>query len=358
MDGLDDLEQWGAIEPALQRIDCEDAALGRAARRSARAVAEGHALVLLAAGLGVVAMAYAVPPGAVSPAMMALLLLLPLALTDAISPLADAGALSVRTAAARRRLDELAVMAPAVIDPADPLPLPDGHGLELESVSVGWDAQRLALRDLDLRVRAGEHVGVTGASGSGKSTLAATLLRYLDPAAGRVTLEEVDLTDLLLDDVRTTVGLVDDDPHVFASSVVENIRLARPHAEDGQVVEALRRAGLGDWVDALPEGVHTHLGTGARPVSGGERARLALARALLADAPVLVLDEPTAHLDSATARQVTADLLETADGAGRSIVWITHGTVGLADMDRVVDLVAPEAGPVAPRRVSSTVSAG
>jgi ATP-binding cassette subfamily C protein CydCD len=205
----------------------------------------------------------------------------------------------------------------------------------------------------DLELRAGEHVGVTGPSGSGKSTLAATMVRFIDPVAGRARLGGTDLRDLALDDVRSVVGLVDDDPHVFASTVAENVRLARPGASDVDVRDALERARLADWVDALPDGMHTHVGTGQREVSGGERARLALARSLLADPPVLVLDEPTAHLDGATAREVASGMLDSAARAGRSIVWITHGTVGLESMDRVVRLQAGGVPEVTPPRVAT-----
>ena len=207
-----------------------------------------------------------------------------------------------------------------------------------------------------LAVRPGEHLGVTGPSGSGKSTLAATLVRFIDPVTGEVLLGGTDLRRLALDDVRARVGLVDDDPHVFASTVAENVRLARPDASDDEVRAALDRARLGPWVDDLPRGIHTHVGAGRREVSGGERARLALARAVLADPPVLVLDEPTAHLDGATARAVAAELLGSADRVGRSIVWITHGTVGLDAMDRVVRLDAPS--PARPARGSVGLVAG
>ncbi|MCY7400302.1 MAG: ATP-binding cassette domain-containing protein [Nocardioides sp.] len=293
----------------------------------------------MAAGLGVVAVAAAVGTDSVSPAALALLLLVPLALADVTAGLADAGALSVRSRAARERLDRLAHTPPAVRTPEVPRPLPATHDVELRAVGLGWDDRPVLALD-HLALRSGEHLGVTGPSGSGKSTLAATLVRFVDPLRGEVLLGDTDLRDLALDDLRAAVGLVDDDPHVFASTVAENVRLARPTASDEEVRTALDRACLGPWVDGLPEGIHTHVGTERREVSGGERARLALARSLLADPPVLVLDEPTAHLDTATARAVAHEMLAAASRAGRSIVWITHGTVGLDDMDRVVRLDA------------------
>jgi ATP-binding cassette subfamily C protein CydCD len=181
---------------------------------------------------------------------------------------------------------------------------------------------------------------VVGPSGSGKSTLAMLLMRFLDPTDGAVRLGGRDLRDLALDDVRGAVGLLDDDPHVFASSVLENVRLARPAATDGEVLHALAAARLAGWVDGLPDGARTLVGDGHADVSGGERARIGLARALLADPPVLVLDEPTAHLDGATARQVTDQLLGLR---GRTLVWVTHDGTGLDDLDEVLDLGAPRA---------------
>lgn len=339
VDGLRELEQWQAADRALTHVREHSDALAEATRGSVRAVAQGHALTGWVSALGVAAMAAVVPAGSTSPAMFALLLLLPLALDDALAPLADAGALSVRTRAATRRLDDLAELTPAVTEPEQAQPLPESHAIALEQASIAWDDEPV-LREVDLSVRPGEHLGIIGVSGSGKSTLAATLMRFLDPVAGRVTLGGADLRDLALDDVRGVVGLVDDDPHVFASTVAENVRLARPDADDETVATALERARLGDWIAGLPHGMHTVVGAGTHEVSGGERARIALARALLADHRVLVLDEPTAHLDSETATRVSADLLESASDTGRSIVWITHTRVGLDAMDRVVRLGA------------------
>jgi ATP-binding cassette subfamily C protein CydCD len=179
----------------------------------------------------------------------------------------------------------------------------------------------------------GDRIGLVGPSGSGKSTIAAQLIRFLDPA-GEVVFDGLSARRLALDDVRGHVALVDDDPYLFATSVVENVRLARPGATDDEVAAALRVAGLGVWVDGV--GLHTLIGAGHRDVSGGERARLGLARAVLGEHAVVVLDEPTAHLDTATAESVARDVLHAL--AGRSIVWITHQDVGLAALDRVVEL--------------------
>jgi ATP-binding cassette subfamily C protein CydCD len=129
--------------------------------------------------------------------------------------------------------------------------------------------------------------------------------------------------------------LVDDHPQVFATTLVENVRLARPSATDSEVESALRRARLGDWLDDLPESCTPGWAT----VSGGESARIGIARSLLAEQPVLVLDEPTAHLDHATATELACEIL--TGQRQRSVLWITHGNAGLDMGDRVVHLGAP-----------------
>jgi ATP-binding cassette, subfamily C, bacterial CydCD len=339
-----DLVLWDAHGRALADLDAAGERLAGTARRSARAVALGRALPLLAGGTGFLAMAALVPPGAVSPAMLALLVMLPIALVDPLMPLADAGALSVRTAAARERLDALTALTPAVTDPAHPVTRDlDRPAAASEELTAGWDGADV-LQDLSLDLAPGARIGLVGASGTGKSTYAALMMRFLDPHGGRQSLAGEDLRHLALEDVRRTTGLVDDDPHLFSSTLVENVRLARPEATDDEVRQALDAAHLGTWLDGLPDGLHTAIGEGSAHVSGGERARIAVARSLLADPPVLVLDEPTAHLDSETAHLVAAEIL--AENAGRTIVWITHGTVGLDRMGQVVRLGTTEAAPV------------
>jgi ATP-binding cassette subfamily C protein CydCD len=259
----------------------------------------------------------------------------PLALAEVVVPVADAAVASTRARAAQARIDALLAHAPAVEPPRDPAVPGADTGVDVVGVSAGWEGHD-AFTDLSLQVPPGGRIAVVGESGSGKSTLAALLLRFLDPRRGGVILGGVGLPRLALDDVRRVVGLVDDDPHVFATTLAENIRLARPEAGDGEVESALRDAGLGAWLDDLTDGLDTRLGDGAGAVSGGERARLAVARSLLADQHVLVLDEPTAHLDHATAALLAEQVL--SDRTGRSVVWITHEPIGLDRVDVVVRL--------------------
>jgi len=192
-----------------------------------------------------------------------------------------------------------------------------------QRLAVRWPAaDRDAVDGVDLDVPAGGGLVVTGPTGSGKSTVLAALLRTLDPRTGRVTMDAVDTQALLGDDVRSRIAWCGPVPHLFDGTLRDNLQLARPDAEDERIAAALQRAGLGDWLAGLPEGLGTRIGRHGGAVSGGERQRIGLARALLADRPLLVLDEPTAHLDAATAERVSADLLHTP--AGRTTIVASH----------------------------------
>jgi ABC-type multidrug transport system fused ATPase/permease subunit len=200
-----------------------------------------------------------------------------------------------------------------------------------------------ALDGVDLELSPGRRIAVIGASGAGKSTLAAVLTRLLAYQAGTITLagvepSRVELADLEGDDVRRIVGLVEQDAHVFDTSLRENLQLARRDATEGELRDALRRARLLDWVETLPLGLDTAVGEHGAQLSGGQRQRLALARALVADFPILVLDEPGEHLDTATADAVTADIVAVTEA--RSTLLITHRLTGLVTMDEVIVLDA------------------
>ena len=335
---------WEADGAAVERTGRIGVRLAATGQATARALASARALLLALSGAAVVATAWLAAPGiasgSVSGPMAAMLVLLPMALHEVLTTVPEAASMGVRTRAARARLAALEELTPAVTEPAEPAALTGPADLRLDDVALGWTDRPVVL-GLDLHLAPGQTLGVVGPSGCGKSTLAATLVRHLAPLSGSYRLDGQDAQDLGSAEVRRHVGLVDDDPYVFASSVRENLRLASPEADDRTLAGALHSAGLADWYAALPAGLDTLLGDGATGVSGGERARIGIARALLADPRVLVLDEPTAHLDTATARSVT-DTVLAARGIGtderRSLVWITHEDVGLAEMDQVLTL--------------------
>ncbi|WP_370291301.1 thiol reductant ABC exporter subunit CydD [Nocardioides sp.] len=340
----DDLRLWQTTDRASAQLRSTSARLGRATTVAAGWAAAARAVVLAATGATMVLVAAVcaddVATGRLSGPVAALLVLIPLALADVALPLADAGALSVRTSAAADRLLALERIEPAVPDRPGAL-VPAHAGLRFEAASARWTTRSPATAPLTARLEPGDRVAVVGPSGSGKSTVAALALRFLDPCAGQVLLGDAPLTATSPELVRAEVGLVDDRPHVFATTLAENVRLARPDADDAAVLDALRRARLGAWAASLPDGIDTWLGTGHASISGGERARLAVARSLLADQRVLVLDEPTAHLDHATASALAQEVL--AAGGDRAVLWITHDRVGLDLVDRVVVLGEPTA---------------
>ncbi|AIR99314.1 thiol reductant ABC exporter subunit CydD [Streptomyces glaucescens] len=201
-----------------------------------------------------------------------------------------------------------------------------------------------AVSGVSLTVRPGETVALVGPSGAGKSTLLDVALGFVRPTGGRVRVGGADLTGVDLEEWRSRVAWVPQRPHLYAGTIAENVRLARPDADDDAVRRALRDAGALEFVEALPQGTDTVLGEDGAGLSAGQRQRLAMARAFLADRPVLLLDEPTAALDGATEAEIVAAVRRLA--AGRTVLLVVHRPALLDVADRVVRLDAPDAGPV------------
>ncbi|MFE9562676.1 thiol reductant ABC exporter subunit CydD [Streptomyces sp. NPDC006487] len=207
--------------------------------------------------------------------------------------------------------------------------------IELDGVAVRYEGRgEDSPGPVSLTVEPGECVALTGPSGAGKSTLLQVLLGFVTPTAGRVRVGDADLAGLAPEQWRERIAWVPQRPHLFAGTIAENVRLARPGATDAEVTAALVDAGAWEFVRALPRGAETLLGEGGVGLSAGQRQRLALARAFLADRPVLLLDEPTAALDGETEAAVVEAVRRLA--VGRTVLLVVHRPALLALADRVV----------------------
>jgi ATP-binding cassette, subfamily B, bacterial len=223
------------------------------------------------------------------------------------------------------RVAELRDEPVAVTDPADPLPLPVPLRGELRLDGVVFahpGRHEPVLAGASALIPAGGRVALIGPSGAGKSTLIDLLLRHHDPQAGTVWLDGTDLRQLALFDLRRAVAVVSQDIVLFRASLLENLRYACPDASEAAVTEAVRRAGLGEWVASLPEGLHTTVGERGQTLSGGQRQRIAIARALLQDPAVLVLDEATSAVEASLEAQILAQI--DSAFAGRTRIVVSH----------------------------------
>ncbi|WP_328405598.1 ABC transporter ATP-binding protein [Nocardia sp. NBC_00403] len=296
------------------------------------------------------------------------------------------------TRAAAERVYQVIDTAPTIADPTHPIALPEGPlGIEIDSVTFGFDSDRPVLRDLDLTVRPGETVAIIGPAGSGKTTLSLLLPRFYTPDSGTIRLfgtetdtaaqsassspeldraaEEriaqprigppnrasggsatsrptagrahptaIDIADVRAADLRSAIGVVFDDPFLFSDSIAANIALGNPDATDAEIRRAAELAAADDFIAELPDGYDTVVGERGLTLSGGQRQRIALARALLARPRILVLDDATSAVDAVTEAAIFDTL---PDQGGRTTVILAHRESTLAHADRVIRLPAP-----------------
>jgi ATP-binding cassette subfamily C protein CydD len=198
-----------------------------------------------------------------------------------------------------------------------------GVAVAFEDVHLTWDPARgPALDGLSFRVPAGETLVLVGPSGAGKSTVIEILLGFVRPDQGRVTLNGADIADLVPQSLNRLTAWIGQRPILFAGTIIDNIRFARPEATDAEVAEAARVARVSEFADSLPDKLLTRVGEGGYGLSGGQAQRVAIARAFLKNAPLLLLDEPTSHLDPATESDVLEGLRRLA--IGRTVIMASH----------------------------------
>ena len=263
-----------------------------------------------------------------------------------------------RAAGATERLIELLNSEDVVKDPetADQLDFPVRGELEFEKISFFYPSRPniAALDTLSLKVKSGETIALVGPSGAGKSTIFQLLMRFFDPTSGRIMLDGKPISSLKREEFRKHLSIVNQDPVIFGTSAMENIRFGRPDASDEEVIEAAKAAAAHNFLEMLPDGYESFVGEQGVMLSGGQKQRLAIARAILRDAPILLLDEATSALD-AESEFAVQEAVE-ALARTRTTIIIAHRLATVKKADRIV--VVDEGKIVAQGTHSELVSQG
>jgi ATP-binding cassette, subfamily B, bacterial len=261
-------------------------------------------------------------------------------LTQLFGPLAslsDMTANAQRSLASAERAFALLDEEPDVIETENALPLSRASGrIAFRDVCFAYNGDYPVLSDISFAIKPGARVGIMGMTGGGKSTLVSLLTRFHDPTRGQILLDDVDLRDYRLTDLRNQFGIVLQESILFSTSIGENIAYARPGASQDEIVEAAKAAHAHEFITRLPDGYDTLVGERGMQLSGGQRQRIALARAFLKNAPILILDEPTSSIDIKTEREII-QVMERLS-VGRTVFIIAHRLSTLKHCDLVLGI--------------------
>lgn len=334
-----DLLLFSAEENYRQAIEEQQENLFTAQRRMTSINGLSSALMLAVLSILVCIMLWLAASGVGSQTkadpLTALMVFLTLASFEALQPLAGAFQYLSSTLTAARRLNQIMDATPAITYGSDVQPASSGS-LVMQQVQFAYpDNPDLVLSNISLSLQHGEKVAVLGPTGCGKSTLLSLLTREWLPTAGTITLDRRDLAEFTDQALRSSMSVVSQRVHIFSATLADNLRLAKPDADDEELKVVLEKVELDHLLEGadLKKALRLWLGEGGRALSGGEQRRLSLARALLHNAPLLLLDEVTEGLDPATEQRIMQLILQHSQD--KSVLMITHRLTGLAQMDQI-----------------------
>ncbi len=327
----EDRRQFGA------RVESAFATARQRIRQRAFLVATVILLVFGAVGVILWIGGHDVLAGRISPGQLSAFVFYAVIVAGAVGAISEVVGDLQRAAGATERLFELLEVDSGIRAPVNPvaLPVPARGTVGFRDVTFHYPSRpdTAALADFSLDVAAGEKVALVGPSGAGKTTVFQLLLRFYDPERGAVTIDGIDLRAADPAAIRAHLAVVPQDPVIFATSVLENVRYGRPEATEAQVRAACEAAYATEFIDRIPEGFASFLGERGVRLSGGQRQRIAIARAILADRPVLLLDEATSALDAESERMVQLALERLM--AGRTVLIIAHRLATVRHADRI-----------------------
>lgn len=236
-----------------------------------------------------------------------------------------------------QRMFEILDSIPEIVEKDSPVHVENPVGeIELEHVTFGYELSKPVLKDITLKIKPGEMLGIVGRSGAGKSTLVNLISRMYDPQEGRILMDGVDVRDMAFYDLRRNVAMVSQETYIFMGTVEQNIAYANPSATREEIINAAVLASAHEFIMRMPDGYDTIIGSSGRELSGGERQRISIARAILANPKVLILDEATASVDTETEKAIQRSMQVLVQN--RTTISIAHRLSTLRDADRLIVL--------------------
>jgi len=274
----------------------------------------------------------------ISGAILVMLVFCVLAVFELVMPLSAAMQMLAKTQTSAKRIRSIANLSPTIVEAKQAQKIESSGGLSIKKLSFRYSEQAdWVLNNIDLHIPAGSKIAIVGDSGAGKSTLLQLIMRFFDPQQGSIQYADIEYQDLLSDDLMQLFAVLSQRTELFATTIKQNLLIAKPTASEFEIRQAISMAGLDKMIAQLPQGINTWVGEQGAKVSGGEARRIALARVYLKDAPILLLDEPTEGLDKDTENEVLNALQLIA--RDKTLIMVTHRQAGLRLVDKCYEII-------------------